>query len=371
MRPVTLFLCGDMMTGRGIDQILPTPSDPVLFEPYVCDARDYVMFATERSGPVPRSVPFDYVWGDALDELDAIAPDARIVNLETAVTVSDDAWPGKGINYRMHPNNVPCLTAADIDVCVLANNHLLDWGRRGLLESLDVLREEGLEVCGAGRTIEDAERPAVVHLASGGRVLVFGFADVSSGVPRDWAATATTPGIVVLPNVSKDSAETVGRRIRKLKRPGDIVVASVHWGSNWGYGVPDAHIHFAHALIDAGVDVIHGHSSHHPRPIEIYRHRLVLYGCGDFLNDYEGIEGHESYRGDLTIMYFATIDPTSGILHHVRMVPMRTRRFRLERAEADDIQWLAGVLERTSRPYGTHVGLIESRVLEATAATSL
>jgi poly-gamma-glutamate synthesis protein (capsule biosynthesis protein) len=99
---VTLFLCGDVMTGRGVDQILAHPCPPGIQEPYVRDARDYVALAEEANGPIPRPVSPTYIWGDALQELERIAPDARIINLETSVTTSDDVWPGKGIHYRMH-----------------------------------------------------------------------------------------------------------------------------------------------------------------------------------------------------------------------------------------------------------------------------
>jgi len=92
---VTIALAGDVMTGRGIDQILRRPSAPQLFESYVRDARDYVRLAERVNGPVPRGVDAGYVWGDALAELRRAAPQLRLVNLETAVTTSDDAWPGK------------------------------------------------------------------------------------------------------------------------------------------------------------------------------------------------------------------------------------------------------------------------------------
>src|SRR5687768_10922694 len=94
---VTLFLCGDMMTGRGIDQILPQPCAPHLYESYVRSALGYVELAERVSGPIPRPVPFAYIWGDALEVLERMQPDVRIVNLETAVTTSEDAWPRKGI----------------------------------------------------------------------------------------------------------------------------------------------------------------------------------------------------------------------------------------------------------------------------------
>src|SRR5687768_12386434 len=118
----TLFLCGDVMLGRGIDQILPHPGDPQLYESHVKSAATYVELAERTKGPIPKPVDFRYVWGDALAELQRAQPDARIINLETSITRSTDPAP-KGINYKMSPDNTPCLTAADIDCCVLANNH--------------------------------------------------------------------------------------------------------------------------------------------------------------------------------------------------------------------------------------------------------
>jgi len=168
---VTLFLCGDVMTGRGIDQILPHPSKPQLYEPYMRSALGYVEIAERATGPIRRPVDFPYVWGDALAELDRVRPDARIINLETAVTAAEDAWPGKGIHYRMHPANVPCISAAKIDCCVLANNHVLDWGYRGLAETLDALRGAGMRTAGAGRDEAEAAAPAAIELPGKGRVL--------------------------------------------------------------------------------------------------------------------------------------------------------------------------------------------------------
>ena len=109
---ICLFLCGDVMTGRGIDQILPHPGHPRIHERYLKNAGDYVRIAEQVNGLIPRPVAFDYIWGDALIEFRQHDPDLRIINLETAVTTSDTYWPGKGINYRMHPENISCLTAA-------------------------------------------------------------------------------------------------------------------------------------------------------------------------------------------------------------------------------------------------------------------
>ena len=238
------------MPGRGVDQALPTSVPPILYERYVTDA--------------------------------------RIVNLETALTTCDLPWPGKPVHYRMHPANVELLTCAGIDVAVLANNHVLDWSRAGLRETLAVLDRAGIAPAGAGT---------------------------------------------------------------------DPVIVSLHWGPNWGYDAPAWQRAFAHRLIDAGAaDLVHGHSSHHPKGIEVHEDRAILYGAGDLLNDYEGIRGHAAYRPDLSLLYLPTLD-ADGALVSLELLPLRTRRFRLERAPAEDAQWLAATVGRASRDFGVGIEL--------------
>ena len=304
IRPITLFLCGDVMTGRGIDQVLPHPSDPRLHEPYVQSALDYVEMAESANGRILKPVDFPYVWGDAAEELTRVAPDARIVNLETSITTCEHYDP-KGINYRMHPANTPCLSAVKIDCCVLANNHVLDWGRSGLKETLASLQAAGMKTAGAGLSLAEAVKPAVIEIGDNARVLVFAACTEDSGIRPDWAATDREPGVALLPDLSDRTAERLTERVRGIKRQDDIAVLSIHWGGNWGYGIPQEQQRFAHKVLDlAAVDVIHGHSSHHPKGIEVYRGKPILYGCGDFLNDYEGIAGYEEYRSHLVLMYF-------------------------------------------------------------------
>ena len=352
---ITLFLCGDVMTGRGIDQILPHPGDPTLHEGYATSALDYVRLAEQANGPIPRPAAFDYVWGDALAEWARIRPDVRIVNLETAVTARGDWQRGKGIHYRMHPANLPCLTAAGIDCCVLANNHVLDWGYAGLAETLETLPRAGIHLAGAGRDQGEAAAPAVLTTARG-RVGVFSLGVASSGIPPDWAAAPGRPGVNLLADFSPTTLRRIAAQVKAVRRTGEVVVASIHWGGNWGYAVPEAHQAFARGLVDqCGVDVVHGHSSHHPMGIEVYRERPILYGCGDFLNDYEGIAGYEAYRSDLRLMYFLTLDPSSGKLVRLAMRPMQMRRFRLNRTSAEDTRWLQERLDREGRRFGSRV----------------
>jgi poly-gamma-glutamate synthesis protein (capsule biosynthesis protein) len=239
----------------------------------------------------------------------------------------------------MHPENIECLTAARLDVCGLANNHVLDYGHSGLVETLVTLTRVGLKHAGVGRNLAEAQAPAIVTLPGGTRVIVFAFGTETSGIPRNWAARTDRPGVDLLPDLSEATAARIVGRVRQVRHERDLVVASVHWGSNWGYDVPPDHTQFAHRLIDGGVDIVHGHSSHHPRPIEVYRNRLILYGCGDFINDYEGIEGYEQFRDDLVLMYFAPLSPSAGELVSLNMTPMQIRQLKLNRPSEADCRW--------------------------------
>ena len=358
-----LFLCGDVMTGRGIDQVMPHPSDPAIYESHVRSALDYVRLAERRSGEIPRAVPFDYIWGDALDEIDRREPDLRIINLETSITAGGKPDP-KGINYRMHPDNLGCIAAAEIDCCTLANNHIADWGLEGLKDSLLALQRAGIATAGAGLDADAAMRPALLDKVPGKRVLVFAFACPSSGVPASWAAGKGRPGVNFLADLGERSLASTAAGIAKWRQPGDLVLVSVHWGPNWGYDLPAQHRRFAHALIDdAEVDIVHGHSSHHPLGIEVHAGRPILYGCGDFINDYEGIRGFEELRPDLTLAYFVDLEDQSHRLRSLEMVPFRLHKFRLARASETDAAWLRETLDRECSSFGRGVRLSELNTL--------
>ena len=348
-----LCLTGDVMTGRGVDQILPSAGDPRLWEQHAVSAREYVALAESANGSIHAPVDFRWPWGDALQVMGEIGPDLRVINLETSITTSDDAAPGKAVHYRMHPGNIGCLTAFGPDACVLANNHVLDFGVRGLEETLDVLDQAGLRSTGAGRDAVAAWGPLELEVG-GKRALIWSIGASCSGVPSTWAAEPDRPGVAYVDDLSPANAADLCDRVRRTKRPGDIAVVSVHWGSNWGYAVPRTQVRFAHWLIDAGVDVVHGHSSHHPRPVEVYRDRLVLYGCGDLLNDYEGISGLERYRSDLRLVYFVFLD-AAGRLERVTMVPFQARQMRLWHATRPEGRWLRRELREASRRFGSSV----------------
>lgn len=355
-----LLLGGDVMTGRGIDQAMAHPGDPTLHESWVKSAVEYLRLAERKNGPIPRPMPADYVWGDALPLLNGA--DIRIINLETAVTNRGEPWPGKGIHYRMHPKNLDVVSAAGIDCCVLANNHVLDWSYPGLAQTLDSLHAAGLATAGAGANLEAARTPATIEFGPV-RVIVVALGLPSSGIDPSWAAGPDRPGLAYASSPSGEAVTEIAQELARVADPGDVVVVSIHWGPNWGYRIPASHRRFAHDLIDrAGVDLIHGHSSHHPLGIEVYEERLILYGCGDLINDYEGISGHEEFHPDISVLYLATLDG-DGAVQSVEIVPLEMRRFRLERASDHETEWLGETLGREDEPLGTRVEKNGNRLL--------
>jgi poly-gamma-glutamate synthesis protein (capsule biosynthesis protein) len=162
-------------------------------------------------------------------------------------------------------------------------------------------------------------------------------------------------------NLSDSTVQRLRTTIASHRCSKDVVIASIHWGGNWGYTVAIEERRFAHRLIDvAGVDIVHGHSSHHVKGFEVYRNRPILYGCGDFVTHYEGIRGYEEFCGDLALMYFASLDASSGRLLELRMTPLQARRMRLTRPSASDVAWLQDKLNRECERFGTRVNRTEN-----------
>jgi poly-gamma-glutamate capsule biosynthesis protein CapA/YwtB (metallophosphatase superfamily) len=348
-----IILLGDVMTGRAVDSILRTPSAPYTPHPGSRTIGEMIRDAEGKNGPIPRGVDAAYVWGEARAPLAAMDPSVRIANLETAITRSPERQ-SKRINYRMDPANVEVLRALPIDCCTLANNHTLDWGRQGLTDTLDALDGAGIARTGAGRSYDEAWKPAYVPTAEGSRILVVGMAHGSSGIGRSWAAGPATPGIALLDEELKQEVRRLAELVRAHKSAGDIAVASIHAGPNWSFRVAPGYALFARALIEvAGFDVVHGHSSHHLAPLGFHRRRPVLFGCGDFINDYEGRDNPPEYNHTFAAAY--CLDTTD--LSRVEIKLFQIKKFRLERAGPADCARLAHMLSKCSAPFRTHFSI--------------
>jgi poly-gamma-glutamate synthesis protein (capsule biosynthesis protein) len=250
---VSLALTGDVMLGRLVND------------------------AMQRFGAA-------YPWGDTVPMLrDA---DLRIVNLECVLATGGRPWSRwhKAFRFRADPIlGFHALQVAGIDCVTLANNHVLDYEEEALLEMLESLECRRLPYAGAGRNNTEARRAAIVD-ASGLWIGVVACTDNEPG----WAATAATPGTNYLPiSLAAGVLAQVRAAIEAARASGaDLVIVSLHWGPNMVQRPSPRFQAFAHALVDAGADVVCGHSAHLFQGIEIYRRRPILYDLGDCVDDY-------------------------------------------------------------------------------------
>jgi len=223
---------------------------------------------------------------------------------------------------------------------------------------LGALESGGIKTCGAGLNKLHATSPAVVEVSQQPqqRVLVFSYGTGSAGVYPEWEATEDKPGVSYL-TLDLSQIPTIRDTIAKYKQSGDIVF-SVHWGGNWGFKIEEERRQFAKKLIEeAHVDLVHGHSSHHAVGLEVWNNKLIIYGAGDFLSDYEGIQNpaYEGYRDDLALMYFPELSPETGELMSLKMVPTLLKNLRVNAASQTDANFLFDMLNEQGKKFGTSV----------------
>ena len=361
-REYTLNLVGDVMLGRLIDQLLPN---------HVEEPSESRIISRYRSNfPDLRTYTANSPWGNAISLFHSA--DLNLINLETSVTTHPTKWPDKVFNYRMHPANVEALKVARIDYASLANNHTLDFGKEGLVETVRTLKHAGLKFAGAGESREEAIRPATLLLPRpASKENESGMGDPNSGEhkkhtidvysasdhPSEWS---NVPSFHLI-----DYSASTRARLKTLllssPQP-SLKIFSVHWGPNYSWH-PSLSIHsLAHFLIDeCGVDIIHGHSPHHVQGVENYKGRLILYGCGDFVDDYAVTP---DFRNDLSAVWRVAVEEeqaTNGPgekalkLKRLEIFPSRIRRFQVEMLEQDDPEYdfVCNKIVTLTREFGT------------------
>lgn len=269
----------------------------------------------------------EYVWGDVLPLLKKV--DLTLINLECVITSHEEKSKiMKPFYFRADPFMIQVLKAADVDYVSLANNHTLDFREEGLLECIDLLDKNRIAHAGAGKDINEALKPAILE-AKGIRVAILSYADY----PPEWAADENTPGINFTPVTTEEKYfSRVRAAIQQAKQKCDLVIFSVHWGPNMRSFPPQDFIDFAHAVMDAGADIFHGHSAHLFQPIELYKGRPIFYDCGDFVDDYAV---DPELRNDYALLYFVVIDTETKKTERVELVPCLIHSYKCQVNIAD------------------------------------
>lgn len=306
MNGIVIGFAGDVMIGRGVNAFL------------------------DQAPPVT-------IWGDLIDELKNT--DLNMVNLEAALTHSEKIVP-KVFNFKADPSKVAVLKEAHIDVVNLANNHVLDYDTPGLLETLQTLDEAKIVHVGAGKDLSDARKPVILE-RKGIKIGILGYSDNEPS----WLAQKDRPGIAY---IQVGDLTTVLEDIAPLKQKVDIRIVSLHWGPNMRERPTPAFVNFAHQLIDAGVDIIHGHSAHIFQGVEEYHGGLILYDTGDFVDDYYV---DPLLRNDLS--FFFRVKVSKKGYESLELIPTRITNYRVNKAKPKDAERILQRMRLLSSEFST------------------
>jgi poly-gamma-glutamate capsule biosynthesis protein CapA/YwtB (metallophosphatase superfamily) len=195
--------------------------------------------------------------------------DIAFANLESPFTHTGTKFEKK-FNFKVPPDYARGLIRGGFDVVTLANNHILDYGMEGLKNTITVLDSIGLNHCGAGLTLDQAQQPAIIE-RNGFRI---GFLGYSLVFPEEFWATRSRGGTNYPTNLEKN--------IRHADSLADFIVVTFHWGAE-GMNYPKEYQKFfAHTAIDCGTDLVLGHHPHVLQGLEIYKNRLIAYSLGNF-----------------------------------------------------------------------------------------
>ena len=284
-----------------------------------------IMLARELNYVLDEHPP-EWVWGDVLPEMSAC--DAVIGNLECPITVHPKRWRfgvTKAFHFAARPRAVDALRTGNVRAVNLANNHMLDHGRQGLRDTLEYLDRGGIAHCGAGLDEAGAAAPALLQVG-GRRIAILG---VTDNVPEFGARGNRSGTHMRRIGPDRPLAAELTAQVESLRGQGvDLIILSLHWGPNFRVHPPARFRAFAHRMIEAGVDIVHGHSAHIFQAVESYRDRLILYDTGDFISDYWRFPGHQNLWS-----FLFRVDIAEGRLVALEMLPVLLRAGSVRRAD--------------------------------------
>lgn len=286
-----------------------------------------------------KQTSFTYPWGNVLSLLQKM--DLTLINLETSITQHNIPVP-KVFNFKTDPSTIKTLLAANIDVVSLANNHILDFGNEGLFDTLEILKKADIAYVGAGKNLQEAQEAAIItknNITLG----IIGFTDNEPG----WIATKNKPGINY---IKVGDIETVKKQVDAIRNKVDCVVATIHWGPNMRERPNKEFITFAHQMIDAGIDIIHGHSAHIFQGIEIYKNKLIMYDTGDFVDDYMV---DPQLRNDISFLFQVTLEKNN--LKTVTLTPVAINNMQVNLATDKNYNWAMQRMKMLCQEFGTQI----------------
>jgi poly-gamma-glutamate synthesis protein (capsule biosynthesis protein) len=284
--------------------------------------------------------------------LGAIAPllrgaDLAIANLECAISDHPERWQGapKAFYFRAPAAAGQALRDAGIRLVSLANNHILDYGVEGLMETLRILDARGIAHAGAGSDLAAALAPAVVE-RKGVRIGMAAFCDHQD----DFAAASDRPGMAWLGLQDEAAAiDAFARALAPLRAQGvRWPILSLHWGPNMVSEPSQQQRRLARAAIDAGWKIVYGHSAHVFQGVELYEGCPILYAAGDLVDDYQV---DPAFRNDHQLLF--ELELGQDRLERIVMRPLFIRRCRVLPADAAQRAWIVEGMRALCKELGT------------------
>lgn len=230
---------------------------------------DIMLDGTAR--PEMKKNGYDYAFAGTRDLLKQ--SHLVIGNLEGPLTKRGSAEAGKKYIFRSPPDKVAgALRRAGFDVLSLANNHSLDYGNEGLIDTMDALARYGLRHMGAGENRLEARMPTFVPV--GNRMVAF--LAYSLTFPESYWATRTRPGTAF------GHEKHIIADVKVAREHADIVIVSFHWGQEIKTELREYQTRLGRAAIDAGAQAVVGHHPHILQGIEQYKSGIILYSLGNY-----------------------------------------------------------------------------------------
>lgn len=216
--------------------------------------------------------------------------DFVFANMESPISSRGEYVKGKPFTFEVDSRNAEYLKDVKLDVVSLSNNHLLDYGLKGMYDTISYLDDWGIVHTGAGRNLAEARRPAVLSFGHT-RIYILAYCERP---PKEFYAEEGRPGTapLVIDDIIKD--------VREHKTRGNIVLVSLHWGIELSNHPRPDQVETAHRIIEAGADGIIGHHPHCPQGIEIYRGKPVIYSLGNFILGYY----NQRYEDNIIVSFY-------------------------------------------------------------------
>lgn len=201
--------------------------------------------------------------------------DLMCVNNEFTFSTNGSPLEGKTYTFRSNPERVMFLDEMGVDIALLANNHVYDYGEISLLDTLDTLNSAGIKYFGAGKNLEEAMSP--VYFEIDGKTIAYVAASRAEKYKKTPQATEDSAGILRC----YDPALFI-EVIKEADANADFVIANVHWGTEYSTVLEEAQLTTGKQYIDAGADVIIGSHSHCLQGMEYYNGKPIIYSLGNY-----------------------------------------------------------------------------------------